>query len=85
MPDEDVRIQLARMEGKIDTALGVHTARLDEHARILDSHDKRLREVAEAQARSEGSHKLPNWVPVLAAIAGVCSILAAVLIAILRG
>lgn len=84
MPDEDVRIQLARMEGKIDTALGVHTARLDEHSRILDQHDVRIREVAEAQARSEGSHKLPNWVPVLASITGVCSIIAAIIIAITR-
>lgn len=85
MPDEDVRIQLARMEGKIDTALQGHSVRLDEHSRILDQHDIRIREVAEAQARSEGSHKLPNWVPVLAAVAGVCSIIAAVIIAILKG
>ena len=46
-PDEgaaaSVLITLTRLEGKVDAALGVQTARLDEHARRLEDVEVRLR------------------------------------------
>lgn len=37
---ESVPVTLARLEGKVDAALAVQTARLEEHARRLDASDR---------------------------------------------
>lgn len=37
---ESVPVTLARLEGKVDAALAVQTARLEEHARRLDAADR---------------------------------------------
>ena len=39
---ESVPVTLARLEGKVDAALAVQSARVDEHARRLDVVDTRL-------------------------------------------
>lgn len=38
-----VLVALARLEGKLDTALAQHGARLDEHATAVTDHELRLR------------------------------------------
>lgn len=84
VPDEDLRITLARIEAKLDVTLPAHGERLNEHARILDAHDIRLRKVEQAAASSDGAHRLPNWVPIVASLAGVATIIAMVAIALMK-
>jgi len=43
--DDDVKTQLARIEGMLSATLPHHSARLDEHDRRIDDHDQRLRAV----------------------------------------
>ncbi|HTY35413.1 hypothetical protein [Mycobacterium sp.] len=81
MTNDDLRITLARIEAKLDVTLPAHSERLNEHARILDAHDVRLRAVEQAgaavNAGTAQARRLPNWVPVVAAFAGVAAVIVA--------
>lgn len=89
---ESVPVTLARLEGKVDAALAVQTARLEEHARRLDASDRiaaahsisigELQQTAAAGTRAGTS----GWTiasVVVSSIVGLGSLLA-VLITLMR-
>lgn len=71
---ESVPVTLARLEGKVDAALAVQSARVDEHARRLDVVDGRLNaHSADLSAHGKALAAVPAAAPRMAGwqVAGI--------------
>jgi len=81
MPDEqlDIRVALARFEGKLDASLmrlDRHEGRLDAHSVKIDDLHRDLAEVKTRQAeQAEANRRKPNWAAVLSVAMSVATVL----------
>lgn len=77
LDETDVRVALARMEGKLDVALATHAGRLDNHGEKIAANE---RELADQDKRIRALEILPTVSPkqLGAAVLGVIAALGAV-------